>query len=167
MKNKYIYIVALVLILLSFGIIPYFIPDIKLHMPRLVKVSEINGHIIKTKDSITSKITDIKLNVGKSLLNKHEKISIVAFDLGKFEITIINKDRLLKEITPLCKNKAYTIDVMGFTDTAGTESQNVVLSIKRSREVVEFLIANGCNNTTYVGYSSANNKREVLVTIKY
>ncbi len=63
----------------------------------------------------------------------------VYFDFNSSFLNYIEKERLNKKLLEL---KGKTVDVIGYTDVAGTKKFNYQLSLKRAKRVAYILIAN-------------------------
>ena len=81
----------------------------------------------------------------------------VYFDVDDFTLTQESK-KILDEFLPKIQNKK--IKIKGFTDSTGSNTYNIALSIKRANSVAEYLISNGIdkqNITTLEGKGEVNN----------
>lgn len=68
------------------------------------------------------------------------------FQLGSSNMTNVSTN-MLKQITQDIKSKTFLqIDVIGYSDRSGKESNNKVLSLKRAKKVAEYLKKEGINS---------------------
>lgn len=82
----------------------------------------------------------------------------IFFDVNKFELKPASVSELgkLKEI--LTKNNNLRIELGGHTDSDGNDDQNQILSEKRAKAVVDWLVKSGIDikRLSYKGYGEAN-----------
>jgi peptidoglycan-associated lipoprotein len=67
----------------------------------------------------------------------------ILYDLGKWELKAQYQDSLQGLIKTLDENKNLTIELAAHTDTRDTDERNDILSQRRARSVVEYLILRG------------------------
>jgi len=118
---------------------------------------------------------NFKLKKTKSLEPTHKDVPLqsieignkvvlknVFFDLDKFTLKSESKIELKKLAEFLEKNPQLKIEIGGHTDNQGSKSHNQVLSEKRAKSVMDWLIVNGLKATglSYKGYADSEPIKE-------
>ncbi len=93
------------------------------------------------------------LKVGEKMLLSNVFYEIDSYELKKESVAELNKlTNLLKE------NKELAVEIGGYTDSTGADNYNLVLSEKRAKSVVDYLINNGIDSERlkFKGYGNAS-----------
>ena len=78
------------------------------------------------------------IEAGASIVLKN-----IFFDFNKYELKPSSTDELNKVVLLLTENPAIHIQISGFTDNVGKESDNLLLSLNRARSVTGYLTGKG------------------------
>lgn len=105
------------------------------------------GHQMdKQADEIKKTVPDAKVErVGEGIVVEFS--SAVLFDFDKSSLSSEAKTNLDKLVKVLNTYPDTDIQVQGHTDSKGSESYNMDLSIKRASSVANYLLVNGINTT--------------------
>jgi len=101
------------------------------------------------KDSKTYEI-----NFALSPISRPVKMENIFYEFGRWELTQMSQEDLLKLVKLLNDNPNITIELSAHTDLVGNEEFNLELSQKRAQSCCDFLIAHGIERErlTPVGY---------------
>jgi len=94
-----------------------------------------------------------QFKVGEKMLLSNVFFEIDSWELRNESLTELNKlTKLLKD------NKRLVVEIRGYTDSTGSDEHNLLLSEKRARSVVDYLIENGVPQAQlqYKGYGNAS-----------
>jgi outer membrane protein OmpA-like peptidoglycan-associated protein len=98
---------------------------------------------LKFLDSAIEDDINIVLFSKEKILNKFIKLNIVFFDFNKDMLkgeSNVELTRLLKLVRELSE---YNIEIVGHTDSIGTDEYNLDLSYRRAQAVVDYLVSKG------------------------
>ena len=110
--------------------------------------------------------TQIVPSVYDSAVGKAMVLQNINFELNKATLLPSSYEELNKLVTYLQKNANYKLELNGYTDNVGKETDNLKLSEDRAKAVADYLIQRGIVQAriSYKGYGSgkpiADNKRE-------
>ncbi len=92
----------------------------------------------------------------------------VTFETGKSDISQSDRAALQALLPTIKDNPAYTVDVVGYTDTVGTADSNVNLSWRREEAVRRFLVERGVelNRFFFIGVGEELSGDDVKDTAK-
>ena len=92
----------------------------------------------------------------------------VTFETGKSDISQSDRAALQALLPTIKDNPAYTVDVVGYTDTVGTADSNVNLSWRREEAVRRFLVERGVelNRFYFIGVGEELSGDDVKDTAK-
>lgn len=76
---------------------------------------------------------------------------VVYFDFDRADLTTAARTELADVIEAAEKTDGETINITGYTDLAGAEAYNQVLSERRANSVIEFLVGGGVDAARIVG----------------
>jgi outer membrane protein OmpA-like peptidoglycan-associated protein len=93
-----------------------------------------------TADGVNTRVTQ---NLANRLKREQVQTLDVTFETGKSDISPSDRAALQALLPTIKDNPAYTLDVVGYTDTVGTADQNVNLSWRREEAVRRFLVERG------------------------
>lgn len=96
---------------------------------------------LTTRDVSTSKV--FTLNFKLSSISKPIKIENIFYEFGKWELTPTSTTGLQILVKLLKDNPNITIELSANTDMIGNNDANKVLSLKRAKSVVDYLISAG------------------------
>lgn len=90
-------------------------------------------------------------------INKSITLNNIQFKTNSAELLPVSKIELNKLIELLQENPTLIIEVGGHTDNTGNPNDNIQLSTKRAKAVVDYLVNNGItpNRLQYKGYGAA------------
>ena len=117
-----------------------------------------------TSDKFENQRIDVLLHKDKNEINigddlaKILDIPIIYFDLDKYNIRTDAEIELQKIIAVLKKNRTMTIDVRSHTDSRATFSYNNILSNRRNKSTIKYIIEKGgiaANRLTGRGYGES------------
>jgi OOP family OmpA-OmpF porin len=82
----------------------------------------------------------------------------VNFETNSAALTVNSSARLDDAVATLVKNSDLTVEVAGYTDSAGSAAYNLNLSQQRALSVMDYLIRHGVNGNMLSarGYGEAN-----------
>jgi outer membrane protein OmpA-like peptidoglycan-associated protein len=106
---------------------------------RLLKADLVTLSPMESDEDITLKYKKFDAS-GMKNLSVTENIY---YELGKWDVTYEGELVLDKVITILNANPKVRLDVISHTDSQGDDASNMLLSVKRSTAVVDYLIAKG------------------------
>lgn len=98
----------------------------------------------------------VKLDIPMQPVAVGEKVVLrnIFFETDKFELLPDSKAELGKLMAFLQKNPALQIEIGGYTDSEGSDTHNMSLSLNRAKAVNDYLISNGItpDRLSYKGY---------------
>ena len=109
---------------------------------------------IKEPKLVVSEVEEFKtIEIGSKLILKN-----IFFDYNKAILTSKSNVELMKIYKVLNENPTLKIEISGYTDSRGNATGNQLLSEKRAKAVVDFLISKGISKDkmTFKGYGSEN-----------
>lgn len=104
-------------------------------------------------EPLTKRIYLSPLNIGEKMQLSNVFYEVDSWELKKESVAELNN---LADL--LDTNKDLIVEIGGYTDSTGTDEYNLVLSEKRARSVVDFLVSNGISSERlkYKGYGNAS-----------
>jgi outer membrane protein OmpA-like peptidoglycan-associated protein len=109
---------------------------------------------IKEPNLVVSEVEEFKtIEIGSKLILKN-----IFFDYNKANLTSKSNVELMKIYTVLKENPSLKIEISGYTDSRGNATGNQILSEKRAKAVVDYLIKKGISKDkmTFKGFGSDN-----------
>ncbi len=101
-------------------------------------------------------VNPVKLDIPMQPVAVGEKVVLrnIFFETDKYELLPDSKAELSKLIDFLSKNTALHIEIGGHTDTEGSDTHNMTLSLNRAKAVYDYLIVNGisADRLSFNGY---------------
>jgi len=120
------------------------------------------GYLMKSLsfDFTTSKaLTPVTLDVYLEPLKTGATVVLhnLFFDTGKYKLERKSKTEVNKLIAFMQQNKDIRIEISGHTDDVGSDKDNLELSEKRAKAVVDYMVDNGISNSRirYKGYGES------------
>ncbi len=107
---------------------------------------------IKEPNLVVSEVKEFKeIEIGSKLILKN-----IFFDYNKATLTSESNTELMKIFKVLTENPSLKIEISGYSDSRGNATGNQLLSEKRAKEVVDFLIMKGISKDiiTFKGFGS-------------
>ena len=107
---------------------------------------------MKTGLSLEPETDFTDLKIGNNIVLQN-----VYFEYGEYTLLEKSYKELDKLIKILGENPALSIEISGHTDNIGSKEFNLILSEKRARSVVDYLLSKGIGEErlTYKGYGNA------------
>jgi len=118
-----------------------------------------------TADGVNTRVTQV-------LSNRLKRAQVqqldVTFETGKADISQADRAALQGLLPTIKDNPAYTVDVIGYTDTVGTADSNVELSWRREEAVRRYLAERGVdlNRFFFIGVGEELSGDDVKDTAK-
>jgi outer membrane protein OmpA-like peptidoglycan-associated protein len=105
-----------------------------------------------SKDGFSFDVPLQKIKAGSSIV-----LNNVFFDTDKSDLKPASKIELNKLVQFLSENPTLRVELGGHTDNIGSDADNLNLSERRAKAVVDFLVANGVtvDRLTAVGYGES------------
>lgn len=104
------------------------------------------GYLYKSLSfDFSGKSTDKVLNMALESIRKdqHEVLKNVFFESGRWNLQEKSQAELEKLVRLLKENPSVSVEISGHTDDVGEDKNNLELSLKRARSVMEYLAAHG------------------------
>jgi len=103
-----------------------------------------------TADGVNTRVTQ---NLANRLKREQVQTLDVTFETGKSDLSQSDRAALQGLLPTIKDNPAYTVDIVGYTDTVGTADSNVNLSWRREEAVRRFLVERGVelNRFSFIG----------------
>ncbi len=108
-----------------------------------------NGYFFKSLNfdfmnrTALDKVLDIALEPIQK--NAKEVLNNIFFEVGKWELKPESTLELDKLVTLLKANSQLMLEISGHTDDVGKDSDNLILSQKRAKSVMDYLVSKGIN----------------------
>ena len=118
-----------------------------------------------TADGVNTRVTQV---LGNRLKRAQVQQLDVTFETGKADISQADRAALQGLLPTIKDNPAYTVDVIGYTDTVGTADSNVELSWRREEAVRRYLAERGVdlNRFFFIGVGEELSGDDVKDTAK-
>ena len=119
-----------------------------------------SSKFISSKDSSFNSPTSLNFDLQKLEKDKSFIIDNIYFDNNSYEIKELSESVLSEFSEYLDINSNLIIEIQGFTDNAGSSIDNQLLSEKRAKSVLKYLLELGVDKTrlSSVGYGEENPK---------
>jgi outer membrane protein OmpA-like peptidoglycan-associated protein len=139
------------------------------------QLNEIRGIAVDARsraDRAQSTADGVNTRVTQNLANRLKRAQVqtldVTFETGKSDISQSDRAALQALLPTIKDNPAYTVDVVGYTDTVGTADSNVNLSWRREEAVRRFLVERGVelNRFFFIGVGEELSGDDVKDTAK-
>lgn len=101
-------------------------------------------------DGKTNVRFDVKLEHKQVASGEYFKIKAIFFDFGGYSIPRDAQVELERMLALMNSNPSLYIEVVGFSDSKGSEDYNKKLSIKRSKAVIDYLSSKGIDPSRFV-----------------
>ncbi|MNS05541.1 Photosystem I chlorophyll a apoprotein A2 [compost metagenome] len=110
--------------------------------------AEKNGFLSDHKNGIKNKTIQkagakVVLQLDSIILNKAIKLDNIYYDSGKWNLRAKSKTELNKLIEILKENPTIKIELSSHTDSRGSDQSNLILSQKRAKSAVDYIISKG------------------------
>jgi outer membrane protein OmpA-like peptidoglycan-associated protein len=114
---------------------------------------EVESDITKNKTFGTGDISPNDINVEKSTVTESETISIppIYFDFDKWSISDSELKQLDNVVQIMKDNPTIVVEAGSHTDSKNLESYNQLLSEKRARSVVRYIVSKGVSSDRIIG----------------
>jgi len=122
-----------------------------------VMLASARGHLNQKNSVSTQGITDskiFKIDFKLSSISKPVQIENIFYEFGKWNLTPASESGLQVLVKLLNDNPNITIEISANTDYIGSNTDNQILSERRAKSVVDYLISKGIasDRLTSVGY---------------
>jgi peptidoglycan-associated lipoprotein len=132
-----------------------------------VMLASARGYLNQKNSISTQGMTDsrvFKIDFKLSSISKPVQIENIFYEFGKWNLTPASESGLQVLVKLLTDNPNITIEISANTDYVGSNTDNQILSERRAKSVVDYLISKGiaADRLTSVGYGE---EKPVLVDI--
>lgn len=122
-----------------------------------VMLASARGYLNQKNSLSTQGLTESKtfeVNFQLSSISKPVQMDNIYYEFGKWELTPASETGLQALVKLLNDNPNITIEISAHTDFVGNDDANKILSEKRAKSVVDYLIATGIDaeRLTSIGY---------------
>lgn len=138
-----------------------------------VLLASARGYLNQKNSLSTQGLTDsktFKIDFILSAIFKTIKMENIFYEFGKWNLTPTSEAGLQALVKMLKDNPNITIEITSHTDYIGTNSDNLILSEKRAKSVVDYLIAAGVDSQRLTSVGSGEEKPvtvDVAIAKKY
>jgi len=126
-----------------------------------VLLASARGYLNQKNSLSTQGLTDsksFKIDFVLSAIFKTIKMENIFYEFGKWNLTPASETGLQALVKMLKDNPNITIEIASHTDYVGTNADNLVLSEKRAKSVVDYLIAAGIDSQRLTSVGSGEEK---------
>jgi peptidoglycan-associated lipoprotein len=130
-----------------------------------VMLASARGYLNQKNSISTQGLTDsktFKIDFKLSSISKLIQIENIFYEFGKWDLTPASEDGLQVLVKMLNDNPNITIEISANTDYVGTNVDNKILSEKRAKSVVNYLISKGIASDRLVFVGNGEEKPVVV-----
>jgi peptidoglycan-associated lipoprotein len=123
------------------------------------------GYLNQKNTVSTQGMTESKtftINFKLSSISKPIQIENIFYEFGKWDLTPASENGLQVLVKMLNDNPNITIEISANTDYIGSETENMVLSQRRAKSVVDYLISKGIETQRLTSVGNGKDKPVVV-----